>query len=182
MTRVFTGLVLGNLLVLLATGAWGLLHPAPTPDRHIVLAVFSLLLTAFVQALTFTYFTVTGKIVGQAVHLAGHDAAALTDVKQLKRSVSHHLLLLLLAVVAVTVTGASHWRTNDLSTLHLLCAAGFLPIAGTVFLREHTLIVRNGRVLAPAMRAYERWERDRQAKRAIHGRSGNQPRGSVDGS
>ena len=168
MTRVFTGLALGNLLVLLGTAALGFVNPDSTPDRHVLLAVFSLLITAFVQVLTFTYFTVTGKIVGQAVHLAGHDTAALADAKRLKRSVSHHLLVMLLAVVVITVTGAIHWRTNELSTLHLLCAGGFLPIAGAVFVREYALVVENARLMAAAMETYERWQRNKRASRAIH--------------
>lgn len=180
MTRVFTGLALGNLIVLVATGAWGLLNPDPTPDRHVLLAVFSLLLTAFVQVLTFTYFTVTGKIVGQAVHLAGHDTAALADVKRLKRSVSHHLLVMLLAVVLMTVTGAAHWRTNELSTLHLLCGVAFLPIACAVLMREYALVVANARLVAPAMETYERWQRDKRAIRPVHGKPGGDPQEAVD--
>lgn len=177
MTRVFIGLALGNLLVLLATGASGLFNPDPTPDRHVLLAVFSLLLTAFVQALTFTYFTVTGKIVGQAVHLARHDAAALADVKRLKRSVTRHLLVLLLAVILVTVTGASHWRTNGSATLHLLSVGVLLPLACAVFFGEYGLIVQNGRVVAPAMGAYERWQRAKRAEIRAHGPPDNESQG-----
>lgn len=180
MTRVFTGLALGNLLVLLATGAWGMLNPDPTPDRHVLLAVFSLLLTAFVQVLTFTYFTVTGKVVAQAVHLAGHDRAALAGVKRLKRSVSHYLAVMLLAVVVVTVSGAAHWRTNELSTLHLLCGGGFLPIACAVLVREYALVVANARLMTAAMETYERWHRERLATRAAQGRPGGDPHEGVD--
>ena len=180
MTRVFTGLALGNLLVLLGTGALGFLNPDSTPDRHVLLAVFSLLLTAFVQVLTFTYFTVTSKIVAQAVHLAGHDTAALADVKQLKRSVSHHLLVMVLAVVVITVTGAVHWRTHELSTLHLLCAGGFLPLACAVFLREYALIAKNARLMGPAMATYERWQRDKRATRTVPPKPGGDPHGAVD--
>jgi len=164
MTRVFTGLAVGNVLVLLATGALGLLHVSPAPDRHVLLAVFSLLLTVFVQVLAFTYFTVTGKIVGQAVHLAGHDAAAIVEVKRLKRSVTRYLLVMLLAVILVTVTGAVHWRTNELGTLHLICAGGGLPFAGLVLLREYALIVDNTALLADAVGTYERWQGENRGR------------------
>jgi len=46
---------------------------ASARDRHILLAVFSLLLSCFIQVLVFTYLTITGKVIAQAVHLARLD-------------------------------------------------------------------------------------------------------------
>jgi len=164
MTRVFTGLAVGNLLVLLATAALGLFNPDESAERHVLLAVFSLLLTAFVQVLTFTYFTVTGKIIGQAVHLAGHDVNALVEVKRLKRAISHCLLIVLVPVVAVTVTGAAHWRTDEFGAWHLASAAALAAVVCLVFTREFGLIAENARLMAPAMACYEKWQRAKRAR------------------
>lgn len=161
MSRVFSGLAIGNVLVIAGAGALGLLSPDDSPDRHVLLSVFALLVCAFVQVLTFTYFTVTGKIVLQSVHLAGYDSDAAVEVTRIKRSMSYHLLAVMLGALVLTVSGAAHWRTGVSSTIHVLTAVGFLPLLCAVFAGEYGLIIRNRRVVDAATRAYEDWRRGR---------------------
>lgn len=161
MSRVFAGLAIGNVLVLVGAGAFGWFKPDPVPDRHILLGVFGLLISLFVQVLTFTYFTVTGKIVLQAVHLAGHDPQAVAAVARLKRSMTHHLMVLVLGIVVMTVSGAVQWRTGNTASLHLLSGLAFLPLVCAVLVGEYGLIVQNRVVLDEATQAYESWRRSR---------------------
>ncbi len=166
MSRVFSGLAIGNVLVVVAAGAFGWFKPDVQPDRHVLLAVFGLLISAFVQVLTFTYFTVTGKIVLQSVHLAGHDPSAAGEVERIKRSMSYHLLVLVLGVVVMTVSGAIHWRTGGAAMIHMFSAAGFIPLLCAVLVGEYTLIARNRNVLDGATRAYETWRRTKSREAA----------------
>jgi len=177
MARIFAGLAIGNYAVLLLTAGFGLLNPDPTPDRHVVLAVFALLLTALVQVVTFTYLTVTGKIIGQTVHLGGYDASTLAVVKQLKRSFTHALAAMIAGMLAMAISGAMYWRTGQYGMWHLTLAGAFLVVAVMVFVREYALIVENARTMEPAIAAYEAWRRlpaDERSKRAAEGR-GNAP-------
>lgn len=159
MARIFAGLAIGNYLVLLLTAGFGLFNPDPTPDRHILLAVFVLLLTALIQVVTFTYLTVTGKIIGQTVHLGGYDASALTVVKQLKKSFTHALGAMIAGMLAMAISGAMHWRTGQYGVWHLTMAGAFLVVAGMVLVREYALIVENTVTMEPAIAAYETWRR-----------------------
>jgi len=182
MARTFAGLAIGNFLVLLLTGGWGLFNPDASADRHVLLAVFSLLLTAFVQVLTFTYFTVTGKIIGQTVHLAGHDRGAMDTVKRLKRTFARCLAAVMGGVVVLAITGAIHWRTGGYGTVHLVLAGAFLVVCGAAMAREFGLIVENTATMDEAVRRYETWRRSAArlgARRPGEG-GGGAVRGSID--
>jgi len=73
MPHVFASLAVANLALFALSAAFALSSAASARDRHILLAVFSLLLSCFIQVLVFTYLTITGKVIAQAVHLARLD-------------------------------------------------------------------------------------------------------------
>ena len=105
MPRVFACLAIANLLLLMASGAVGIFAARWGVDRHVLLSVLTLLFSCFVQVVAFTYLTVTGKMIGQAVHLAGLDASILQTAKSYKRAVTRCLAGVFGAVVFVTATG-----------------------------------------------------------------------------
>lgn len=157
MARTFTYLAIGNFLVLIATGAAGLLHDFVGTQRHIVLAVFTLLVSCLVQVLAMTYFSVTGRVVSQAVHLAGLDSAPLRTMQRCKRVVTHRIFLLLGAVVLVTASGAARWRSSEPGELHLICAGAILLVHWVVLSGQYRAIAIAEDVSRRALTEYGAW-------------------------
>lgn len=157
MARTFIYLAIGNFLVLIATGATGLLHEVVGTQRHVVLAVFTLLVSCLVQVLVMTYFSVTGRVVSQAIHLANLDPAPLKTIARCKRTVTHRIFLLLGAVVFVTAAGAARWRSGAPSQLHLLSAGAVLLVHWIVLSRQYRAIVTTQGVSEIVLSAYGAW-------------------------
>ena len=156
MPRVFACLAFANLLLLTASGAVGIFAPQWGVDRHVLLAVMSLLFSCFVQVATFTYLTVTGKVVGQAVHLAGLDRSIHETVKTYKRGVTRCLAAVFGAVVLVTATGAAGWRTGGATVWHDIAVGLVLVVHLGVFWREYEIVFLNSRLVARTLEAYEK--------------------------
>ena len=91
MPRVFLSLCAANLICFIGAATAGIFISHFGQDRHILLAVFGLLLSCAIQVLAFTYFTVSGKVIVQAVHLGGLEPHPLMRVKAFKRSMTHWL-------------------------------------------------------------------------------------------
>lgn len=153
MPRIFVCLAIGNLIVLVATGVLGLLHLEDF-SYHIVLAVFTLLVTCVVQVLAFTYFTVSGKVIAQAVHLAKLDVTPLTRMARRKRRNTHALAAVIVAVVLVTASGASYWRGGVPVYWHEAGAALIVMVVALSFVRQYTLVVENNEDLERVMAEY----------------------------
>ena len=156
MPRVFASLAIGQVLVLFGTAAVGLVTLGRGPDRHIVLAVFAMILSCLIQVIAFTYLTVTGKMLVQAVHLAGFSPGPIQEAKRLKRTLIHHLALLVVALVVVTATGANSWREGAGSVWHWGTALGVIGVHAFVLHREYAIIAANASLLAETLSAYGR--------------------------
>ena len=154
MPRIFVCLLVANALLLVATGAFGVVATRVSVERHILLAVFTLLMSCLVQVVAFTYLTVTGKMIAQAVHLAGLDHAILSQVKRLKRAVTLCLPLVFLPMVLVAATGASLWRGGAESGLHYLAAGGVLGAHLWAWWREYAVILANADLLRRVLEQY----------------------------
>jgi len=154
MPRIFACLALCNLLLLGGTAAAGFLRVGGSPDRHILLAVTSLIATCFLQVLTFTYFTVSGKMIGQMVHLARLPTAYLDDVQRHKRSVTRHLAVCISGVVLSAGTGGALWRAGADSIWHLGSGATLLLAFLFAVCQEFNAIALNARLLNTVVRGY----------------------------
>ncbi len=154
MPRIFACLCIGNLIVLIGTAALAFVPLDAAPDRHVLLAVFALLLSCLTQVIVFTYLTVTGKLIRQAVHLGGLDPQPLHDAQRLKLSVARHLAALVGAIVLVTATGAAHWQAGNFFLLHFIAGALVLLVYMSVSYREYGLVVENAALLARTLLAY----------------------------
>jgi hypothetical protein len=162
MLRLFGYLAAANLVLVLATAALGFFDPAATADRHVLIAVVTLLITSFVQVLAFTYLTVTGKVIAQAVHLGRLDHSALDVAKGLKRSLTRTLAALVLAIVVVTASGAAAWRSGDPHTYHLPATLVFVGAMVWALGREFGLIAANAQLMDRTLAVYM----DRKSKTA----------------
>lgn len=163
MPRVFACLAIANVLLLIASGTVGLFAPRWGVDRHVLLAVLTLLFSCFVQVVTFTYLTVTGKMVGQAVHLAGLDASILSSIKVYKRRMTRCLALVFGAMILVTASGAAGWRIGSATIWHQVAAGVVLVVHWGAFVREYEIVFLNSRLVERALAEYEkaRGEKDK---------------------
>lgn len=162
MPPIFAALAVSELLVLLGAVGLGLLGLDAGPSRHVLLALIGLLLSCLIQVVAFTYLTVTGKMIVQAVHLGGLDTGPIDEVKRLKRAYSRVLGLVVGAVVFATITGAQHWRSDAGPRLHLIAAMVVLAVHLGAYYCQYGLIVENA---ALGERTLERYsERRRQGE------------------
>ena len=143
MPRIFAGLAVSQLLVTLGAGGLGLAGFEAGPDRHILLAVLAILLSCFIQVLAFTYLTVTGKMIAQAVHLGDMPLDLVMTAKRFKRSFTHQLGLLLAAWVVSAATGGHLWRVSGSAFYHSGAAVLFVAAHLYVYYRQFDLILRN---------------------------------------
>jgi len=149
MIRVFAGLAVANFLLLLASGGMGLWRGLV--DRHVLLAVLTLVLSCFVQVVVFTYFTVTGKLIAQAVNLGKLEVDAIQQARRLKRRVTFWVGGVALASAALSASGALHWRHASLGSLHLVTALTVIAVHVLAFYREIQLIVENKTLIESTM-------------------------------
>lgn len=164
MPRVFVCLVIGNLIVLAATAALGIVRERVQADVHVTLAVFSLLVSCFVQVAAFMYVNVTARAMTQAIHLGKLDTSLLPGVRRTKRSMVHALAMVVLGVVAVTATGAVHWQSGDFLVWHWAAAGALFLLHLAAFFREHSLIVEHSAQVSQVMSTYAEYADRRRAE------------------
>ena len=155
MPRIFLSLVVANLLLLLGAATLGLSSGESGVDRHIVLAVFTLLLSCFIQVLVFTYFTVTGKVVGQAVHLSDLPPGPLDKVRGFKRAITYRVATMFGSILAVVATGAAAWRSDSPVVSHPVVAGVVVMVHLWIWLQEYRLIVSHARFVEETLSRYE---------------------------
>jgi len=158
MPRIFLSLAAADLILLCGAGVLALSESAPTPDRHILLAVLSLLLSCLIQVLAFTYLTVTGKMIAQAVHLARLDDEVLTRCKRWKSMLTVNLAVAFASIVPVVATGAISWRNGTPTWTHRAAAVFTVAVHLLVWRGEHRVLVENARALDHTLRAYTAWK------------------------
>lgn len=154
MPKVFASLAAANLILFIGAAALGYFDSAPRHDRHVLLAVMALLLACLVQVLTFTYLTVTGKVIGQAVHLGRLSIQAVDEVKAIKKRFARRLGAIMLILVVTTATGAVAWRSGDPHSYHaptvlvMVCAWMFLQV------QQYSLVAENAGLVDRTLAEY----------------------------
>lgn len=172
MPRTFACLALANLLVLVGTAAVGIARLDPGGERHVALAVFTLLVSCLIQVVTFTYFVVTGKMLAQALHLGGMDLAPLDEAKRLKRNAMRWLAAVVVGIILVTATGATHWRERGLSTWHFGVAGVMLLVHASALFGQFQLVARNAALVERVLREYAVRRRDLTAGQPVQSSGG----------
>ncbi|MEK6799839.1 MAG: hypothetical protein AABZ12_12810 [Planctomycetota bacterium] len=154
MARVFLGLVSANAILIIGAALLGTFRDKLGVDRHVVLAVLALMLSCLTQGLVFTYFSVSGKIVSQAVHLGNLSNDSLDRSVRLKRSFTHAMAIPFAAIVAVAASGGAVWRTGRHADVHWVIASiaslAHLPI----WVRQFRLIAAHASLVAGVLGAY----------------------------
>ncbi len=161
MRTAFAWLVICNGLILTGTAAVGLWATPATVELHILLAVFTLVVTCGIEAVYFTYFVVTGKLLTQAVSLGNMDAAPRERSAMFKRSAARWLAIALASIVAITITGALHWADLVDAAVHWLVVIGGLGVLLSAFYRQFDLVARNEQLLNETMSRYAELRRAR---------------------
>ncbi len=159
MPTAFAWMAVANAFILVGTAALGLLAETVLPERHILLAVFTLVITCLVQTVFFMYFAVTGKLMNQAVGLSDLDNAPLVRSRELKSRAMRWLGVVVVAVVVSGITGAARWHgaaDHDGSYLHILTASLAVGTICVGFYQEYDLTVRNSRLLSGVLSEYTR--------------------------
>jgi len=166
MPRIFASLAIATLTLFALTATIALTDGGSAPDRHILLAVGTLLISCFIQAVGFTYLTVTGKVIAQAAHFASLDPACQACVKQYKRSFTRQLAIAIASIVLASATGGAAWRSRDALAVHVSAAMIAAIIQVWVFRRQYHVILRNADLLESTLMAYSSW-RDRRINRNV---------------
>lgn len=161
MPRLFASLAIATVSLFILTAALALTDDGSAPDRHVLLAVGTLLMSCFIQVLGFTYLTVTGKVIAQAAHLAGLDPACLKESRQYKRTFTNLLAIVVFSTVLVSATGGAVWRSPDALILHVPTAMLLLILHVWVYWREHHLLSRNAELMGTTLKTYSTWRAQR---------------------
>jgi hypothetical protein len=154
MARVFACLAISEILLVIGAAILGFLRGAGSVDRHMLLGLFVLLLASLIQIVVFTYLSVTGKMIAQAVHLGDLGLEPLLEARNIKRSVTHLLAAGMAPVVFLAVTAGLHWRSGEHATLHFLAGSVMLAVHVGVFVAQHRRIAANGILLDRTLREY----------------------------
>jgi len=154
MPRIVVCLAIAELILLVLTAALGVGASTLSTDRHILMALFALVLSCGIQVVIFTYFTITGKMIAQALHLGELELSPLASVKSFKKSITRLLGLVVLGNIVATATGAAQWTAGGRTTWHFAAACGLVLIHGYTFYREVALVSENARLMDGVMSDY----------------------------
>jgi len=175
MPRTFASLAIATLTLFAIAAAVALIDSDSAPDRHVLLGIGALLLSCLVQVISFTYLTVTGKVIVQAAHLAKLDPACLARVKQYKRSFSRHLGLAVISAVLASASGGAAWRSHDALSVHIPAAVLAAIIHSWIYWRQHRILRCNADLVEATLKAYSSWRTRRTHSKAADaaGEEGN---------
>lgn len=142
----------GNLLLMSITAVAGLVGSEASAwgVRHVLLGVLTGLYTCLVQVITYMYFVVCGKIVGQSVESGRTRADVLHRVLELKRRALRHSAAGIVAILAAVCTGGAAVNILQSPTSHMVVAFSAVIINSIVFIQQFVLIEHNRRLFDQA--------------------------------
>lgn len=157
MKQLFLALVFCDALLVLATGAIGLLvaDRAAMPFRlHFAAGLVTAMMLIFTHVVIFMYFVVTGKLVMRAAVAERVNANAVAEQKRLKARAIRFAAPAIASIIVVTSTGAIAHQSPAVSIAHL-CAVLLLVALNAVALGgQYACIDRNGRLLQSTLTEY----------------------------
>lgn len=165
---IFIGFAIGNLILLVAVATLGLIKPSAGVHYHVLLAVFSLLLSCLIHVGLFTYLSVTGKVVAHALHFGGLELGPLDSIRENKRVMARLVLFVVLSAVFAIATGAAHHRGDGVSVLHLAAVSLVLITHGAVFFREYAVVLEVSALMDRTLEAYTELKKQRDGGRQEH--------------
>ena len=155
MDRIFVSLAISSLIVLSASAALGLMVQDSTfYAAHFGLSLFSVILTALIHVIVFTYFTVTGKMIVQAVSTGHLDDEPLQRVRDYKLRVTRCLGSSVAAILLVMAFGALSDGDSSWHLWHFAAAMLMLGVNAGAFYIEYGLIVLNRIMMGDVLERY----------------------------
>lgn len=156
MKRVLGALAVAGLLVLLGAAVLGLaVGDDAAFRRHFALALFAAVLTLLIHVVVFTYFSVTARMISQAVLIGDLDRAALASVRALKRRIAVCVGAAALSIVVVVSFGALIESDYSWHWWHLGAAAAAIGVNAWAYFVEYDCVFRNGRLIEDVFAAYD---------------------------
>lgn len=165
MPRLFASLAVATLILLVLAAGIAVFDKRAAPDRHVLIAVGALLLGCFTQVAGFTYLTVTGKVVAQAIHLSALDGACLARIKRYKRSFARYLAVAILTLCLVSATGGAAWRSPESVSVHILATILVAVVHAWVFRRQNEIIRSNAALVETTLKDYASWRNQRFSRK-----------------
>jgi hypothetical protein len=171
MTRIFVTLATLNALALLASFGLGMVFmverdagvAAPSPNQplgltwfasHMVVGLFTAVLTLLVHCLIFTYFLGTGRWVKEVARAyALPDQLWPRETRELKRLAFPPALFAMLAGIAAVASGAGAQTASESwwGWAHPILAVVTLVLNGWAYVIEYRAVARNSRIMDEVM-------------------------------
>lgn len=154
MPRAFLGFAAALGILLLGTLFLGLYASTLGSSRHIALAVLTILLSCLIQAVSFTYLTITFKLLAQAVHLWHMPKENLEPARVLKRRMTARLGVVVASILPTVATGAINWRGGSAANIHLIL--GFVTISAHLWalIGQYSIICENSQLVSSLLQRY----------------------------
>jgi len=166
MSRVFPALVFSDILLLCAAAALGFLVDGDKLyPQHFGLAIFTIVLTILIHVVVFTYFSVTGRMMSQAVFIGKLDRTPLDRIKLHKWQAGRRVGMAVLSIVVVSAFGALSAREGSGHNWHLVAAFLVVAVNTWAFYGEYDLVVRQSELMTQVLSDYDAAKGQRPAVR-----------------
>lgn len=154
MPRAFLGFAVALGILLLGTLFLGLFSASLGSSRHVALAVLTILLSCLIQVISFTYLTITFKLLAQAVHLRHMPQENLEPARALKRRMTARLGAIVVSILPVVATGAINWRGDSTANIHLILGFVTISVHLWALVGQYSIICENSTLVADLLRQY----------------------------
>jgi len=120
------------------------------------------MLTCLVQVVVFTFLSVSGRLISQAVHLRTLAPTPIETIRALKKRTGRCLGVLALLLVFSVASGAIHWRSGAYAWPHFVLVSLFAAAHFPVLLLEWQVVDRTRHLVDDTMGAYRLARANRQ--------------------
>lgn len=155
MTRILASLVFADTVLWVGTGVLGaLVDQSRFYPQHFILAIFTIILTVLIHVIVFTYFSVTSRMISQAVFIGHLDQEPLERIKTHKRRAAVCLAVGFLSLVPVVALGALTARGHEWAWWHLGSVSAALAANLWSFFGEYECVARHSRMMGEVLERY----------------------------
>lgn len=162
MSGILAALAIADILLFIASAVLGLLVADERfYPEHLILALFTALLTMLIHAALITYFSVTGRMMSQAIFIGHLDRTPLEQIRRSKGRLIKYVVPSILTTVFVVAVGALSARDHNWHSYHLAAAAVAILVSAAAFYAEYGLVVENATLMSDVFAQYQAKRSDR---------------------
>ncbi|MGB0716566.1 MAG: hypothetical protein ACPGXK_11840 [Phycisphaerae bacterium] len=155
MSKIYLVLAGTNLGFIILSATLGLLSKEEYQvELHVLIAVFTALTSCLVQIVAFMYFSITGKLISQAVLIGKLSHDPIHQSKVYRRTATRWVGILITSLIPVVATGANRWGGGADNSVHLLLVCIMLAVHILVFTKQFPLIGMNHKLMEATMKDY----------------------------